>query len=162
MAIEGVSLGNASWAKEKTMLSVARFEAQVALMPLLKKNIQVIRLILIEPTIHLETNKEGVGNWVFTSDAPEEEEEPTADTGPTDLPALAVNEVHIENAHISYKDGKTGETTELLIDEITVNSSSFSDPMSLYVKASFNESPLEVTGTVYVESRRKKRRRKYT
>jgi len=148
IAIEGVSLGNASWAKEKTMLSVARFEAQVVLMPLLKKNIQVIRLILIEPTIHLETNKEGVGNWVFTSDAPEEEEEPTADTGPTDLPALAVNEVYIENAHISYKDGKTGETTELLIDEITVNSSSFSDPMSLYVKASFNESPLEVTGTL--------------
>ena len=66
IAIEGVTLGNADWSKEKNMLSVGKFEAQVALIPLLKKNIQVIRLILIEPTIYLETNKQGQGNWVFS------------------------------------------------------------------------------------------------
>ena len=48
IAVEGVTLGNASWAKEKNMLSVTKFEAQIALMPLLKKNIQVIKFILIE------------------------------------------------------------------------------------------------------------------
>jgi uncharacterized protein involved in outer membrane biogenesis len=58
VAIEGVSLGNASWSKEKNMLSVSKFEAQIALIPLLKKNIQVVRLVLIEPRIHLETNKQ--------------------------------------------------------------------------------------------------------
>ena len=147
IAVEGVSLGNASWAKEKNMLSVGKFEAQVALMPLLKKNIQVVRLILIEPNIHLETNKEGQGNWVFvTADAKEEKK--SADTGSTELPALAVNEVKIEKANIVYNDGKTGKATELQIEEVTVNSSSFSDPLSLFIKASINQSPMELKGTL--------------
>ncbi|MBL1140940.1 MAG: AsmA family protein [Proteobacteria bacterium] len=147
VAIEGVSLGNASWAKEKNMLSVGKFEAQVALMPLLKKNIQVVRLILIEPNIHLETNEQGQGNWVLSS-ASDKKEKQAAKSASSELPALAVNEVRIEKANISYKDGKTGKMTELLIDEITVNSSSFSDPMALLVKASFNKSPLNIEGTL--------------
>lgn len=145
VAIEGVTLGNASWAKDKNMLSVSKFEAQVALMPLLKKNIQVVRLVLIEPNIHLETNSKGQGNWVF-SNASEKKEKSESSSG--ELPALAVNEVQIEKANITYKDGVSGKTTELLFDEITVNSSSFSDPMKLFVKASFNKSPLNVSGTL--------------
>lgn len=147
VAVEGVSLGNASWAKEKNMLSVTKFEAQIALMPLLKKNIQVIKFILIEPNIHLETNSKGEGNWVLAGPAPKEKES-TAETAPASLPGLAVNEVHIKDANISYKDGKTGETTELHIDEVTVNSESFSDPMKLFIKAEVNESPLELKGSL--------------
>lgn len=147
VAVEGVSLGNASWAKEKNMLSVTKFEAQIALLPLLKKNIQVIKFILIEPNIHLETNSKGEGNWVLATPASKEKES-TADATPASLPGLAVNEVHIKNANISYIDGKTGETTELHIDEVTVNSESFSDPMSLFVKADVNGSPLELNGSL--------------
>jgi len=147
IAIEGVSLGNASWAKEKNMLSVSKFEAQVALMPLLKKNIQVVRLVLIEPNIHLETNKNGEGNWVFASTS-DKKEKSTETSGSGSLPALAVNEVYIEKANITYMDGQTGQIKELLVDEITVNSSSFSDPMSLLAKASFNDSPLNIEGTL--------------
>lgn len=147
VAIEGVSLGNASWAKEKNMLSVSKFEAQIALIPLLKKNIQVVRLILIEPNIHLATNKKGEGNWVFATGSTKEEKT-TQESGTTELPGLAINEVHIEKANITYNDGQTGKVTELLIDEITVNSSSLSDPMKLVVKASFNKAPLNVNGTL--------------
>ncbi|MFT5396600.1 MAG: hypothetical protein ACI85N_001801 [Gammaproteobacteria bacterium] len=147
IAVEGVSLGNASWAKEKNMLSVTKFEAQIALMPLLKKNIQVIKFILIEPNIHLETNSKGEGNWVLATPAPKEKDSAT-DTAPASLPGLAVNEVHIKNANITYKDGKTGETTELHIDEVTVDSESFSDPMNLFVKADVNGSPLELKGSL--------------
>ncbi|MGB1801125.1 MAG: AsmA family protein [Gammaproteobacteria bacterium] len=149
VAIEGVTLGNADWSKEKNMLSVSKFEAQVALLPLLKKNIQVVRLILIEPNIYLETNKQGQGNWVFSTSKDtkkEATEEQTAESGA--LPALAVNEVKIEKANITYLDGKAGKKTELIIDEITVNSSSFSDPMELLVKASFNKTPLQLNGSL--------------
>ncbi len=147
VAVEGVSLGNASWAKEKNMLSVTKFEAQIALMPLLKKNIQVIKFILIEPNIHLETNSKGEGNWVLATPAPKEKDS-AADAAPAALPGLAVNEVLIKNANITYKDGKTGETTELHIDEVSVDSESFSDPMNLFVKADVNGSPLELNGSL--------------
>ena len=148
IAVEGVTLGNASWAKEKNMLSVTKFEAQIALMPLLKKNIQVIKFILIEPNIYLETNNKGEGNWVLATGPTPKETEPVTESGATTLPGLAVNEVHIEDANISYKDGKTGETTKLHIDEVTINSESFSDPMSLFIKADINESDLEMEGTL--------------
>jgi len=149
VAIEGVTLGNADWSKEKNMLTVSKFEAQVALIPLLKKNIQVVRLILIEPNIYLETNKQGQGNWVFSTskETPKEATESQTDEGGA-LPALAVNEVKIEKANIIYLDGKAEKKTELVIDEITVNSSSFSDPMDLLVKASFNKTPLELSGSL--------------
>ena len=147
VAIEGVTLGNADWSKEKNMLSVSKFEAQVALMPLLKKNIQVVRLILIEPNIYLETNKQGQGNWVFSTTS-ESKKETTEQADAGALPALAVNEVKIEKANITYVDGKAGKKTELIIDEITVNSSSFSDPMDLIVKASFNKTPLQLKGSL--------------
>lgn len=149
VAIEGVTLGNADWSKEKNMLSVSKFEAQVALIPLLKKNIQVVRLILVEPNIYLETNKQGQGNWVFSTsnETPKEATESQTDEGGA-LPALAVNEVKIEKANIIYLDGKAGKKTELVIDEITVNSSSFSDPMDLLIKASFNKTPLQLNGSL--------------
>ncbi|MCG8378088.1 MAG: AsmA family protein, partial [Proteobacteria bacterium] len=147
VAVEGVSLGNASWAKDKDMVSVAKFEAQVALIPLLKKNIQVIRLAMIEPVISLETNKDGVGNWVLSTTAAKEEKSDTA-SSPAQLPALAINELHIEKANISYKDGVTGKLTELVIDEVTINSDSLSDPMELVIKASFNNAPVTANGTL--------------
>ena len=147
IAVEGVTFGNASWAKEKNMLSVAKFEAQIALMPLLKKNIQVIKFILIEPNIYLETNKQGEGNWALASPTPKEKE-PAADSSPAALPGLAVNEVHIKDANIIYIDGKTDKTTELHIAEIKLNSSSFSDPLSLFINADLNGSPLELEGTL--------------
>ncbi len=149
VAIEGVTLGNADWSKEKNMLSVSKFEAQIALIPLLKKNIQVVRLILIEPNIYLETNEQGQGNWVFSTNKEtkkEATEQQAGDSG--ELPGLAVNEVKIEKANIIYLDGKAGKKTELNIDEITVNSSSFSDPMELLVKASFNKTPLQLNGSL--------------
>lgn len=147
IAVENVILGNADWAKEKSMLSVSRFEARIALLPLLKKNIQLVKFILVEPSINLETNSKGEGNWAFTSTA-SNEAEPIAEPSTATLPGLAVKEVHIKDASINYKDGKTGETTTLRIEEVTVYSSSISEPMNLFVKANINESPIKIKGTL--------------
>lgn len=94
-----------------------------------------------------QTNKQGQGNWVFAG-APEQKEKTTDESPSSELPGLAVNEVQIEKANVTYIDGITGKKTELIIDEVTVNSSSFSDPMKLLVKASFNKSALDVKGTL--------------
>lgn len=148
VVVEDVKFANASWGSKPDMVSLGKFEVQVSLMPLLSGNLQVNRVILMAPVILLETNKEGIGNWIFASPTPKEVKEPTADTGSVDLAALAVNEVHIEKANVTYIDGITGKKTELLIDEVTVDSSSFADPMTLTVKASINQSPLQVDGTL--------------
>ena len=45
------------------MLTAKRIEAQVALLPLLRRRVDVVRFALIEPTISLETDGKGNGNW---------------------------------------------------------------------------------------------------
>lgn len=145
IAIEGVSLSNPSWAKEKTMLSVGKFEAQVALMPLLKKNIQVVRLILIEPNIHLETNKEGIGNWVFAEKSSDKKSTPD-DASSAGMPSLNVNEVVIKKANLIYIDGVKGTTQKLNIDELSVEADSFNKPLNLMLEASYNDIPISMSG----------------
>ena len=59
VVIEDVKFANASWGSKPDMLSLNKFEVQVSLMPLLSGNIQVNRVILLDPVILLETDKEG-------------------------------------------------------------------------------------------------------
>ncbi len=146
VAVNDVTLGNADWAGDENMLSVERFEAQVALMPLLKKNIQVNRLILVKPEIRLETDKQGKGNWVFATDSGKPQA--TEDAAAPALPALNINEVRIEKADITYKDGKTGKTTRLLIDNVLAGSDSLADPLQLNIIASLNDSPITADATL--------------
>src|ERR1700738_4961574 len=67
LVIDDVTLGNASWAKSPQMLSARRVEAQVALLPLLQRRFEVVHLTLVEPTIALETDAHGKGNWELQS-----------------------------------------------------------------------------------------------
>ncbi len=146
IAVSGVSLGNVSWAtSKKPMLSVGKFEAQVALIPLLKKKIQLKKLILLKPVISLETNKKGEGNWVLESGKKEEKAEKT-DAEP--LPDLNLQKILIEDANLSYKDGKTGEETILVVDTIQTESSSLDAPLSLLIKATLNDAPIALEGSL--------------
>ena len=148
VAVEGVSFGNAPWADAAQMLSVGRFEAEVALLPLLKKNIQVKRLLLVEPRIHLETDKNGRGNWLLETGPEDTGQTPAEPAAAVELPALAINEIRIERANIRYVDGKTAKTTEVFIEEITVNSAGFSDEIAIVAEASVNQTPLSLSATL--------------
>lgn len=143
IAVEGVSLGNAKWAKEKNMLSVGKFEAQVALIPLLKKNIQINRIVLIEPTINLETDKEGIGNWVFKVDSNKE-----ANKSGTTVPTLNINEIDIEKANLTYIDGVAGTTQKIAINKFSIETNSFGKPLDMVIDANYNNIPVSASGTL--------------
>jgi len=147
VVIEDIKFANASWGSKPDMLSLGKFEVQVSLMPLLSGNILVNRVILLAPEILLETNKKGMGNWVL--DSKQTEEKVTAPTeSSTPLPAIVVNEVRIENARITYKDGITGKETKVVIEKIETKSDSFDAPLSLLVKIAYNEIPVKIEGSL--------------
>jgi len=131
--VEDVKFGNVVWGSKPDMLHVQRFEVQVALLPLLRKNIHVNRFVLISPDILIETNKEGQGNWVFGE--PSATEEAEIKTEEAALPGFNINEVDIKDAILTYNDGVTGETTQLAIEEFNVDTDSLSDPMDIVLKA---------------------------
>ena len=144
VVVEDVKFSNASWGSKPEMLSLDKFEVQVSLLPLLTGNIQINRVILLEPEILLETNKKGLGNWVFASKKTEE----VASDSEASTPSVVVNEVHLENAKIVYKDGVTGQETKLVIDKVVTESNSADDPLSVIMKVAYNELPIEVKGSL--------------
>lgn len=147
VVIEDVKFSNASWGSKPEMLSLKKFEVEVALLPLLSGNIQINRVILLEPDILLETNKKGLANWELASNKTEDTTSPSSESG-TSLPSIVIEEVHIENAKIHYKDGVTGQETKVKIENIELKSNGDNNPLSLIMKVAYNEIPIEINGTI--------------
>lgn len=58
-----VSFSNAPWASQPDMLRAKRLRAVAELLPLLRGQVTIHRLVAIEPEVFLETNADGRGNW---------------------------------------------------------------------------------------------------
>ena len=61
----GLHLANAGWAREKQMARVGELEFDLRLWPLLRGEVQIPRIVLDTPVLHLQRDGKGVGNWVF-------------------------------------------------------------------------------------------------
>ncbi len=142
VVVEDAKFSNASWGSKLEMMSLEKFELKVALLPLITGKIQVNKIILIDPEFLLETNKEGTGNWEFFAN----KKQKTTVEYKGRVPSVVVNEIHIENATITYIDGVTGQQSKLLIAQITAESDNIADPLSLIIEAAYNERPITVTG----------------
>ena len=70
----GLRLGNTASAREPEMASTDRLEFDLRIWPLLHGDLQIPRIALDKPVLHLQRDRNGVGNWVFgdgNSDLPE-------------------------------------------------------------------------------------------
>jgi uncharacterized protein involved in outer membrane biogenesis len=147
VAVNDVTFANAPWGSRPNMAEIKRFEAQVELIPLIFGTINVKRVVLNDADILLETDKNGRGNWEFVEKSAEGAAKPKEETpsaGGTRLPA--VNEVDIRNARLAYRDGKTGQTTNLALRHATLGASSASDPLKLDIDGAFNDLGFQVGG----------------
>jgi AsmA protein len=150
VAVNDVTFANAPWGSRPHMAQIKRFEAQVQLLPLVFGTINVKRIVLNDADILLETDKQGRGNWEFVTAAAKDASAPKpqqpTEKGATQLPA--VNEVDIRNARLAYRDGKTGQTTNLSLRHATLGAGSSSDPLKLDVDGAFNDLAFQVAGRV--------------
>jgi AsmA family protein len=124
LVIEDVSLGNAPWGKAPQMLTAKRIEAQMRLLPLLRRRFEIDRFKLIEPTITLETDGAGKGNWDFAKTAGASQPPSPSSTGGV-MSALAVGDLAIENGTLTYRDGKSGALTNVVIESLSLHARDF-------------------------------------
>ena len=117
LVVEDVSISKADRGSRPEMVSLKRAEAQIELLPLITGDIRVVKLVLVEPDILLETNAQGVPNWEFTPPevADESKSEGTSNSGdaagPTKIPTF--DRVEIRDGRLVYKDGQSGEEMRL-------------------------------------------------
>lgn len=110
-----VFLSNAAGAAHPLMVAIEEVEAEVALLPLLRHQVDIRRLIISSPEIWLETDAKGRGNWLFDAKAPAAPA--SEDTPPT---RLNLQEVKIKNARVVWKDMRNGREETVNVHKIQV------------------------------------------
>ena len=147
VVVHDVSFANAPWGSRPEMVKLGRFEVEVALLPLIFRQIQVKRLILVQPDILLETDAKGTGNWVFGAPAAALPPKQPAG-GKTALPSVAVQKVRIEKGTLAYRDGKTKQTTTLALDHLDIEAKDLTSPVTVDLAAAYNGKGFTLVGTV--------------
>ncbi len=145
VSVQGVRFANSSWGSQANMVTVREAEVQIAVFPLLSGEIQLYKLILNEPNILLETNKEGRGNWEFYAKMPKEIPEPETQDDSAGL-TLKAQKVEISKGRFIYRDGVSGKKTELNLDETLIELKE-SDEQNWKLQAQYNDIPVKLEGT---------------
>ncbi len=141
--IKQVRFANAQWGSAPDMVLFDELEIRLALYPLIKREIQVTKVMLNQPQILIETNAKGLGNWVFESQATPIEPEPESALS---IQSVIVNELDIEQAQIRYIDGVTGEERWFAIETLSLDVANAVDPLDLLFKAVIDEMPIAIEG----------------
>lgn len=146
LAVEDVTFANPDWASQPHMLSVGRLEARFALLPLLAGNIELHRIDLLRPVIHLQMNQQGRYNWQFGQavDAKAIQQQSRKQS----LPHFDVHEISIKQADITYQGPDQAQPLHFNIAALTAESSGLRQVLRIELNARFRETPLAVKGSV--------------
>ncbi|MBB4267379.1 AsmA family protein [Roseospira visakhapatnamensis] len=162
LVVEDVHLGNADWAQDDDMVSVGRLEAQVALLPLLSGDLRVVRLVLADAAVWLETDAEGRGNWALgptdTTEAADTPADPPADivadvpgetpTRTTPPARLDIQDVRLENAILILRDGARDRTLTLELDTAVLTGAGVDTPLDVDLAGRYNGLAFSAEGTM--------------
>jgi hypothetical protein len=143
LVIENISFQNAPWGSRPEMAKVKRFELEVALLPLISRNIQINRFRLVEPDILLEINKEGTSNLTFDGKKEAQPAEKKKDEKVA-LPAFLVRELLIERGHLTYRDARSGKAYVLSLDQFSITMD-LDKPIEMKGKGVYNKTPIDMT-----------------
>jgi uncharacterized protein involved in outer membrane biogenesis len=144
VVLPDVSFGNAPWSKTPQMLTAKRVEAQIALLPLLSRRFEVIRFTLVEPTITLETDASGRGNWEFSTSAA-----PSAQPGTEPAAAgaaIGVGNLEIQRGTLTYRNGTSGKVTVAAIDRFSLRARDLASPAVVDFRGTVDDVPLALEG----------------
>ena len=138
-----VSFRNAAWSDLPQMASLNEIEAEIALLPLLGGQIRIKEVVLRGGQVVVETNKQGVGNWVL--DLAPQTAPATSTTTASGLPQI--DRMTIEDVTLLYRDGETGSKQTLAIKRFTAEDTPGAG-IKITIKGAWNERPLELAGTI--------------
>ncbi len=148
LRLEDVTLANADWGTRPEMAKLERLEAKVELIPLLSGEARITRILVSGLDVLVETDAKGQGNWTFGQ---KKEAAPAAAEGQEGegLPVQPiVQEVVIENAKVTYRDGASGASYEVMLKSLTASTEGPQSPIDLAGQGSFSGAAFRLDGQV--------------
>ena len=105
LVVEDVAFANASWGSQPQMIKVEKLQAQVRLLPLLFKDVEVKRIGLAGVDVLLETHPNGQGNWdLIAADSS------AGKAGIFKPKDIEIDHIRIEKFQLIFREGKTRST----------------------------------------------------
>lgn len=99
--MDGLTLANAPASAEPTMATAKRLAFRVDLWKFIKGDVILPEVTLTDPTLLLEVDKAGKGNWIFDEDGP-----------PTEWPLI--RQLFVSDGELHYRNPK--RRTDVLVD----------------------------------------------
>ena len=148
LEVNAVAFQNASWGSQPQMAQIKHMQVQVDILPLLRGNVSVNRLILVEPKFMLEVNKSGQTNLDFApplKDPAQKQEDKVADKGQTHF---EFKEVRLKDGEIVYKNHQTGKTETMELSSLELKAPFFGAATDIDLKGSYNKTPFQLKGNI--------------
>jgi uncharacterized protein involved in outer membrane biogenesis len=143
LLVTNVAFANASWGSQSQMIKVEKLEAQVRLLSLLKREVEVKKIGLTGVDVLLETDPTGKGNWDFIA----EDRKDKSEAGFTSE-KIDIDNFRIKNLRLAYRQGKTGPTKRYTLASLNVARSESEDELMLDLKADYNSQPIVLSGKI--------------
>ncbi|MCL2428783.1 MAG: AsmA family protein, partial [Alphaproteobacteria bacterium] len=142
-----VAFANAPGGSRPAMATLERLEVQIGLLPLLQNRVEIERLVLVRPDILLETDREGRPNWILAREPAAPAPPAEAAPGGARTPAtLAIQAVSVRDGILTYRDGRTGHSTTITLEDAAATADDVSGPVRIASRAAFAGNPFTLTG----------------
>jgi uncharacterized protein involved in outer membrane biogenesis len=148
LVVNDVKFQNASWGSRPQMAQVKRLEVQVDLLSILRGDIHVSRLTVVNPEFLIEIDKSGKSNLEFDVLKTSEPEATEDKTGDSRHDFLKFREVQIEGGAVIYDDHQGGRTEAISIEALTFKAPEFGAPVDVDLKFTHNKTPFQITGNL--------------
>ena len=143
LVVTDIGFANAPWGSQPQMITVKKLQAQVRLLPLLQRDVEVKNISLAGVDVLLETDANGKGNWDFIAHA--RKGKSAAAFKPTQID---IEEIHIENLRFIFQKGMTGAKRKYTLASLDAGRGESKDELTLDLKASYNSQPIALSGKI--------------
>jgi uncharacterized protein involved in outer membrane biogenesis len=141
LEVTDVTFANASWGSQPQMISMDKLQAQVRLLPLLTRRVDLRKIAFTGIAVLLETGPDGRGNWQFPAD-----ESSAKRAGAFKEAKIDADNIRFENLDLTYRGGKTGAATHFSLAFLKVAKQAAGDGLTVDLRADYNGQPLTLAG----------------
>jgi uncharacterized protein involved in outer membrane biogenesis len=146
LVIHDVAIRNAPWGSRPNMVTMSRCEASVALLRLIRGNLEIDRLIFVEPDVLLETDASGALN--FLSMAKDPPFPRLQEAAPRRAQFLPVRSLTLEKGRFTYRDEGRGINFVKSVEKLTIKAPTMKSLIQVTMTGSLNNRPLALEGNL--------------
>lgn len=140
LTLSGLTIANAPWGTEPLMAEVEQVQAVVRIPPLLRGRIEIPEITIVRPSLLLEKNQEGEGNWQLREPVAAE---PATPEDRSEFPLMG--RLAVQDGVLRFNDPKKGVEVESRINTVAGSGGGGEDRVSVDGQGSLQGKPFRIS-----------------